>query len=111
MVFFDDLQDGAFNEGDRGLGNISINLIGTDYLGNSINVTIPTQADGTYRFDNLRAGTYSIVAAQTDEFDDGDDIAGTLGGELLTNDRIDLIEVGDNVHGFGYLFTEYASGS
>lgn len=111
MVFFDDLQDGVFNEGDRGLGNISINLIGTDNLGNSVNLTIHTAEDGTYRFDNLRAGTYSIIAAQTIEFDDGPDYAGSLGGTYETSDSIDFIQVGDNQHGIDYLFTEIASSS
>jgi hypothetical protein len=111
MVFFDDLQDGFFNEGDVPLAGISVNLIGVDNLGNPVNRTVSTEADGTYRFENLRAGTYSLVAAQTDLFDDGLDYAGSLGGTNETHDSIDLIEVGDNQHGVDYFFTEIASGS
>lgn len=111
MVFFDDLQDGVFNEGDRGLAGVTINLIGTDYLGNNVNLTVLTAADGTYRFDNLRAGTYSIVETQPVEFDDGPDFAGSLGGTYETFDSIDFIEVGDNQHGVDYLFTEIAVNS
>jgi hypothetical protein len=111
MVFFDDLQDGIFNEGDRGLANIAIILRGIDTLGNPVERTTSTSPDGTYRFDNLRAGTYSIVAAQTVEFDDGPDFAGSLGGTYETSDSIDFIEVGDNQHGIDYLFTEIAPNS
>ena len=111
MVFFDDLQDGVFNEGDHGLAGVTINLLGVDHLGNNVNLTVLTAADGTYRFDNLWAGTYSIVETQPIEFDDGADFAGTLGGTYETFDSIDFIVVGDNQHGVDYLFTEIAVNS
>lgn len=118
-VWFDDLQDGTFDEGDSNLGNITINLTGIDYLGNAVNMTTTTNAiDGTYQFTNLLAGTYTISEVQPPTsfpdfpYVDGTDYPGSLGGGFgEDNDSIIEIALGDGQHGVGYDFTEmFANG-
>ncbi len=53
----DGIQDG--NE--SGIPNVSVNLTGTDQLGNPVNLNTTTDGTGHYLFDDLVPGTYKIT--------------------------------------------------
>ena len=71
LVFFDYVGDGGvFNagEGDRGMGGVDVTL-DVDINGDSVSdftLTTTTAADGTYRFNNLVAGDYTITVDSSD---------------------------------------------
>jgi|GEM_PF-850846 len=106
-VFRDDNFDGALNGSDGGLSGVTVRLTGTDVNGNSVNQTITTATDGTYVFNDLVAGTYTITETQPAGFLDGHDSPGfPAGGSNATNDVISNIVLGPQVDSKGYNFAE-----
>ncbi len=64
-VFVDSNGNGQYDATEPTLAGITITVTGVDPQGNPIpSQTATTDADGTYSFTNLPAGTYSIVEAQ-----------------------------------------------
>lgn len=120
-VYFDELQDRLEDGQYDGLVGITINLTGTDYLGNEVDMSTVTAPDGSYQFTNLNAGTYSIrqVDQPTDylgfPIEDGADYwdEGIGGGFSEEDDDLIInIDLGDDMHGVGYDFTEkYVGGN
>ncbi len=105
-VWDDTNNDGVFDGSEVGIGNVDIRLTGTDHLGNSVDTTIQTQADGSYLFDFLRPGTYTIEQDPTgttvpSTFLDGRDTIGTPGGTDTVNDEFSGISLttGTETHG------------
>ena len=92
-VYFDADNDGVFGAGEQGIENVNVRLQGVDHLGNAVDITIHTAADGSYLFDNLRAGTYQITETQPTlatngkDYLDGTDTIGTPGGNASVNDQ------------------------
>jgi uncharacterized repeat protein (TIGR01451 family) len=83
QVFIDFGDDGALTpaDGDKGIGGQEIRLTGTDTNGNTVERTTTTAADGSYRFDNLPEGTYTVTQpGQPDGTTNGDPVPGTTGG-------------------------------
>jgi uncharacterized repeat protein (TIGR01451 family) len=80
LVYRDLDNDGSFDHSDTGMVGVTVTLSGNDYLGNPITQTAVTQADGSYRFDNLPPGTYQLTETQPDGVGDGADSLGTQGG-------------------------------
>lgn len=106
-VFVDTNQDGGVQAGDFGLGGVAIALNGVDHLGTSVSLQTVTDANGLYRFAGLRPGVYSLTESQPEEFSDGQDFAGSLGG-TVANDTITniVIPMGSNGDYGRYRFTE-----
>lgn len=50
----------AFDNGQSGLGGISIRLHGTDDFGNAVDVTTRTRINGSYHFGDLPPGNYQV---------------------------------------------------
>ena len=96
-VYFDADNDGIFDSGESGIENVDVRLQGVDHLGNNVDITVQTLADGSYLFENLRAGTYQItetqptVAANGKDYLDGIDTIGTPGGNDTVNDQFSNI--------------------
>ncbi len=59
---------------------ITITLSGIDASGAPVTRVTVTGADGTYRFDDLKTGTYSIIETQPAGFGNGGSNPGTLAG-------------------------------
>lgn len=60
-VFFDLDNNGAQDAGDIGIAGVDIRLIGTDDLNKPVDITLPTNADGSFNFEGLRPGTYTLI--------------------------------------------------
>ncbi len=107
-VFHDANADGNFSGDDTGLAGIVVELDGIDNRNRPVNLTTTTDTFGTYEFTNLRRGTYSLTAAQSPDFLDGIDVAGS-GGGTVGDDTIESIFVRNNDVVTDYLFGEISA--
>ena len=105
-VFIDTDGDGSQDNGEPGIAGVSVQVTGTAADSSAVDTTIVTEADGTYAFTGLLAGTYAISETQPVDFIDGTDTAGTAGGTPTSPDDITgiLLEAGST--GTGYVFGE-----
>ncbi|HEV7403125.1 MAG TPA: SdrD B-like domain-containing protein [Chthoniobacteraceae bacterium] len=108
-VYFDANASGALNAGEPGLSGVTVTLTGTDAAGAAVNRTFTTGADGTYHFDDLLSGNYTVSATQAAGYNDGAETAGNFSGSLATNDAISAIAVPTGQDGAGYNFGELGS--
>ncbi len=69
---------------DFGLGNVTMTLQGTDYLGHSVTLTTATSVLGYYAFANLAPGTYKIIEGPTPPLVHYGELPGTAGGKAST---------------------------
>lgn len=117
FVYVDANNDGFFGGAETPLGNVSVRLTGTDHLGNPVNRTTLTAANGAYTFAGLRPGSYSVQeVAQPSGWLDGYDSPGTLFGgtaQLPTGDQITGITIptGGSASGANYNFGEIPAAS
>lgn len=95
-VFQDDNGDGIRQSAELVFGGVTVQLIGTDNLGNQVNVTVTTDGSGFYQFTNLAAGTYSIIEMTQPPVNvygktmlDGPNTLGSLGGSVQNYDAGD----------------------
>ena len=80
-VWYDDNDNGVVDAGEAGIPGQEIVLEGTDDLGNPVRQTTVTDADGNYRFPNLRPGRYQVVQPnQPPETESGETVPGNTGG-------------------------------
>ena len=115
FVYCDDNNDGVKQAGEAGLAGVPVRLQGSNDLGQTVDVTVNTAADGSYIFAGLRPGTYSVIeTAQPAGKLDGKDTAGLYGGGVAGNEVISnilltqgLISNGNN---FGELLPASVSG-
>ena len=81
----------------------------------AIVATTFTGTDGTYQFDNLPSGVYSILQTQPLDLLDGGSRAGTVAGtnvgQAVSGTRIELIQLGGGQQGINYDFCEILSSS
>ncbi|MCA9265565.1 MAG: DUF11 domain-containing protein [Planctomycetales bacterium] len=61
FVFNDLDDDGVKDAGEAGIAGATIQLAGTNDLGSSITQSAVTDANGRYRFESLRAGSYQLT--------------------------------------------------
>jgi choice-of-anchor A domain-containing protein len=85
VVYFDQSRDGMPQTGEPGLSGVTVNLWGTDTLGNPVYQSITTDANGAFNFSNLNAGTYSIVVIAPSGYLPGHSMAGSFGGTANWN--------------------------
>ncbi len=84
-VYVDSDGDGFFDPDETPIPGVIITLTGTDINGNPVTLTTTTAADGSYFFDDLLPGDYTVTQTQPTGFIDGIDTLGDSGG-FVTND-------------------------
>ena len=94
--------DCELDPGEKPIAGVTIRLL--DANGQQI-ATTTTNAQGEYKFENLRPGTYSVVEDQSSGYFDGGQDAGSEGG-VESNDRVDEIVLGSGVNAVNYNFCE-----
>lgn len=108
VVYFDLNNNGAIDGSEYGIQGVTVTLDGIDDLGNNVTLTTTTASDGSYGFENLRPGTYTLTESQPDNYLDGQDQLGNVGG-TLGNDSVAGISLGSNTAGSDYNFGEIVS--
>ncbi|WP_165253200.1 SdrD B-like domain-containing protein [Paludisphaera soli] len=100
-VFTDLDGDGNRDPGEPGIQGESVVLTGTDASGNPLTRSVTTGADGEYQFDELPAGSYSLLVAGF-----GLSLVGSPGdlGGTAQGGRISGILLTDGAIGGGYGF-------
>ena len=109
LVWWDANNDGRLNANEVGVPGVTVTLTGVDRRGQAIESVSVTAADGSYRFDNLFAGTYSIVERQPDTYRDGRESLGTVAGVAngtAGEDQFFQIVIGPAETGRDYNFGE-----
>ncbi len=103
FVYADTDNDGVLDPVEARYGGVEITLRGTDLLGRSVSLRTETAADGSYRFDDVLSGSYTVTEFQPLFLIDGKD---TINGVLsLRNDRF-LIDLQAGVVAGDYNFGE-----
>ncbi|MBL8794410.1 MAG: carboxypeptidase regulatory-like domain-containing protein, partial [Planctomycetia bacterium] len=104
-VYFDPNNSGVQDAGEPGIIGVTVQLTGVDVNGLAVNRTTSTNLDGSYRFDGLAAGTYTITETQPAHYSDGKESLGSQGG-TVGNDVFSNIALGAAVDGVNYNFGE-----
>ena len=107
-VFHDRQNDGRRSDDDPPIGEVTVELI--DSSGNLVQAT-RTDGEGSYRFENLRAGVYTLRQIQPAGWRDGRDRAGLVDGHpageaVNPGDEIRRIDLGWGQTGVDYDFGE-----
>jgi hypothetical protein len=105
LVWEDFNNDGQVDFGEKGISGVTVILTGVDDQGNPVNRSLTTDADGTYIFLNLPAGSYSITETQPAGYLQGIDSAGTAGGSLVATDQF-FVQLAAGANGLNYNFGE-----
>ena len=103
-VFQDDNGNGIQDAGEVGIEGVTVTLTGTDDFGNPVELTVLTDANGNYSFENLNSGTYTVTQTQPAGFDDGNDNGAP--GSTVGNDQISNITLGTGEAVAGNTFGE-----
>ncbi len=108
LIYNDTNNDGQVDFGEDGVAGISVTLVGTDISNNSVNTSIMSLADGSFIFDGVLPGTYSLTSDHPIGFLDGRETAGNEGGTVnnsIDNKTITGIVIGnDGVAAIDYFF-------
>jgi hypothetical protein len=96
FVYLDRNRNGSRDAGEAGIAQVGVTLAGIDDLGQEVQGTILTAADGSYRFADLRPGTYSIAVNQPPAYTQG----------LPKGGKVSGIALREGISGTGYDFAE-----
>jgi hypothetical protein len=99
FVYIDANGNGVKDPGEVGVAGVTITLTGR------VTRTATTAADGSFTFNALPFGTYTLTETQPAGFLDGKDAAGSLGG-TVSDDVISGIVLNPGDDGVNYLFGE-----
>jgi len=102
-VYHDRNDDGVKGPGEEGIANVLITL--TDANGDVVGTT-RTAPDGSWSFENLRPGEYTVTESHPSGWDDGQDTAGSKGGDASVNDVISSIVLVSGDKAINYNFGE-----
>lgn len=111
-VYHDRSNDGVFDRNtEEGIAGVVVKLL--DENGADTGLRATTNAQGFYKFNNLRAGKYSVVEVHPSGWLDGLDTPGNLGGVAapVPGDTISLVTVKWGEMGTEYNFGELKPGS
>ena len=102
-VYVDANNNGHPDKGEPDLGGVKVILSGTNDLGKQVTATTVTANDGSYLFQQLRPGTYSLTEIDPSGYIDAKDTIGSAGG-AVGHDTFTGIALGLGVHGTSYDF-------
>ena len=105
FVYFDVDNDGVKDAAELPLAGVTITLTGTTVSSQSVNLTVETLDDGSYRFENLAPGNYTLAQSQPSFTIDGQDTAGSQGG-TVTNNQIAITNLAQGTTGINNNFGE-----
>jgi uncharacterized repeat protein (TIGR01451 family) len=119
-VYLDTNNNGSKDGGEAGIAGVTVTLScvsgGCSNACTLTSCTMTTDANGSYSFVGLPSGTYSLVETHPTIYQDGQETAGGLGGNVdnsgfdtsAARNSITAIPVGTGQSGTGYLFGERA---
>jgi cyclophilin family peptidyl-prolyl cis-trans isomerase len=99
LVYLNPQNTGVFQTGDTVVPGATVNLVGTTTQGTAVNSTTTTDANGSFKFFQVQAGTYSLTA-NTGAFVGGKASIGNLGGQ--GGNTVSLISVSEGQAGINY---------
>ncbi|MCG8651966.1 MAG: Ig-like domain-containing protein, partial [Pirellulales bacterium] len=94
FVYIDVSGDNNRSSGDAGVPGVLITLTGVDQAGGTVSRTMLTADDGSYRFDDLPPGTYTIAETQPLALVDGASVTTVSGGVVSGNQMSGLVLAG-----------------
>jgi uncharacterized repeat protein (TIGR01451 family) len=103
-VYLDANDNGVRDAGEQGIENVTLQLSGTDSLGNPVSREVTTDANGDYVFAELAEGTYRIDEIQPPNFRDGQETLGTGASATINDDAfVDLdLDAATAAEGFNF---------
>ena len=104
FVYLDAKDTGEMDPGDSGVSGVAVTLTGSNDQGPVI-VPATTAADGSYSFQNLRPGTYTLTESPPSNYLPGTVNVGSLGGGAGSS-QITTIVVSAGNQGTQYDFGE-----
>ncbi len=102
LVFVDLNNNGTQQAGEPGIPGVTVTLTS----GANVIATTTTAADGSFIFTNLPAAAYTVTETQPLGYNEGQDRAGTSGGNASVQDVISAVTLGSGVNATGYTFGE-----
>nr|WP_246109755.1 SdrD B-like domain-containing protein [Roseimaritima multifibrata] len=108
FVYVDSNENCVFESDEKPLGGVEVQLL--NEAGEIIERTT-TAADGSYRFENLRPGEYSVRELQPVGYFQGGQVVGDGGGIVLGQDHLGKISIGPGERLSQYNFCELEGGS
>jgi hypothetical protein len=109
MVYVDQNRDGVWNEGESGMGGVTITLQGYDSYGNPVSLEVQTDQDGTFLFSEVFAGTYTLAEQPLFGYASGSATAGSEGGDASSPGQVSNIAFVAGDTATGYLFGDVHS--
>lgn len=110
-VWRDFNDDGTQQADDSGVLAVDVRLIGTTLDGAAVDLTQTTAADGSYLFENLAPGTYTVIRQPVSDasLGDGRAVQGSGDGNVNGATRIETITLAADTDLVDYDFTLFPS--
>ena len=96
-VYLDFDGNGVRGASERGLGKVTVRLVGTDFQNNPVDISTLTNMDGTYLFPLVRPGKYDLIQVQPTGMLDGLESPGSSGNDVFSFD-IGLLDGFDSLN-------------
>ena len=91
------------------MSGVTITLQGFDSDGNSVSLEVQTNQDGTFKFNEVYAGTYTLTEQPLFGYASGSSAAGSDGGDASSPGQVSNIAFGAGDTAIGYLFGDVYS--
>ncbi len=105
-VYLDSNNDGIRDPSESGIAGVLVTLSGTDSLGNAVDATATTDANGDYLFAALAQGIYSVAETQPAGFRDGITSAGTGANATVSDNLFSQLGLGSDTDAIDFNFGE-----
>ena len=107
FVYFDQDNDGVFDSNERGVKGVEVHIVGVNFVGDPVNLTVMTDINGFYIFPLVRPGKYDLIETTPEYVIDGKDTIGKFGGTKPGNDTFRFeLPISGTTDATGYNFGE-----